>query len=136
MKTARDLIKANEGCRLHPYECTEGKITIGYGRNLDDKGITQQEAELLLDLDIAECLEDLKRLPFWGDLNEARQAVLLDMRFQLGNAGLSQFKRMLNAINQARFDQAADELLDSRYAQQTPSRARRNAHMMRSGEFK
>lgn len=132
---ARDLIKQNEGLRLKPYYCTGDKLTIGYGRNLDDKGITLQEAEQMLDLDILECETDLKRFPFWDSLNDTRQAVLLDMRFQLGSKGIRGFKRMLAAIEAEYYDTAAAELLDSRYAKQTPNRANRNAQMMRTGKF-
>lgn len=132
MSKVRDLIKANEGLSLVVYTCTGGKKTIGYGRNLEDKGISRQEAELMLDMDIEECERDVKRFPFWHDLTEDRQAVLIDMRFQLGYAGLRQFKKMLQAIAVSDYDSAADELLDSRYAKQTPNRAQRNAEMMRN----
>lgn len=132
---AEQLVKLNEGCKLKPYHCTEGKLTIGYGRNLEDKGISQYEAEVLLALDLEECIRDLQPLPFWKELNEARRAVLVDMRHQLGKAGLMGFKKMLEALEWEEYDRAADELMDSRYAKQTPDRAARNSDIMRTGVY-
>lgn len=132
---AEQLIKLNEGCKLKPYRCTEGKLTIGYGRNLEGKGLSQYEAEVLLALDLEECIKDLRALEFWSSLNEARQAVLIDMRFQLGKAGLMGFKNMLDALKWGDYDKAADELMDSRYAKQTPNRAARNSDIMRAGVY-
>lgn len=133
MTSARELIQANEGCKLHPYQCTEGKLTIGYGRNLEAKGITQLEADLMLDMDLEECERDLRTFDFWDSLNRTRKAVLTDMRYQLGMAGLKQFKKMLAAINRGQYGVAAIGLLDSRYAIQTPNRAKYNAQLMRHG---
>lgn len=132
---AEQLVKLNEGCKLKPYHCTEGKLTIGYGRNLEGKGISQYEAEVLLALDLEECIKDLESLELWPSLNEARRAALIDMRFQLGKAGLMGFKNMLEALKWGDYEKAADELMDSRYAKQTPNRAARNRDIMRTGQL-
>jgi lysozyme len=130
---AEELIKMNEGCKLTVYTCSAGRLTIGYGRNLEDKGVSQCEADLLLAFDIEECRKDLEKLEFWESLNEARKAVLLDMRFQLGHAGLMKFKKMLAALERDDYEEAAEQIMDSRYAVQTPNRAARNRAIMRSG---
>lgn len=135
MELAEQLIKLNEGCKLKPYRCTEGRLTIGYGRNLEDKGISQTEANLLLHFDLEECLKDLKSLECWEALNEPRRAVLVDMRYQLGMAGLMGFKKMLAALAKDDYEEAAGQIMDSRYARQTPSRAARNRDIMRTGVY-
>lgn len=136
MSLAADLIKNNEGLRLKPYRCTANKITIGYGRNLEDKGITEFEANWLLEFDLEQSAQDLrKNFPFFKSLTDARKAVLIDMRHQLGGKGFRSFKRMLAAVARGDYSDAAHELLDSKYAIQTPARAENNAHILRTGEF-
>jgi len=71
---AKKLIKLHEGFRTHPYRCTAGKLTIGYGRNLDDVGILETEAEHMLGNDMADCCIDLARYGFWAGCNEARKS--------------------------------------------------------------
>jgi lysozyme len=58
-KKLTDQLIKHEGLRLKPYHCPAGKLTIGVGRNLEDKGITEEEAVMLLENDIQECLKDL-----------------------------------------------------------------------------
>lgn len=133
---AADLVKNNEGLQLKPYKCTSGKRTIGYGRNLDDKGITEFEANWMLEFDLEQCIQDLRRnFPFFQSLTDARKAVLIDMRLQMGGKGFRSFKRMLAAVARGDYSDAAHELLDSKYAIQTPARAENNAHILRTGEF-
>lgn len=129
------LVK-HEGLRLKPYHCTAGKLTIGVGRNLDDKGITEAEAAALLDNDInevwKECSSRLAAFGF-GALDDARQHVLLDMAFNLGVPGLLRFKKMLDAIGRRDFDAAAREMLESQWARQVGDRAVELAQMMKDG---
>jgi len=130
---ARRLIKAHEGLRLTPYRCTEGYLTIGYGRNLETTGISRGEAEAMLDSDIDEAHRSLSFLDFWSDLNDARKAALIDMAFNLGITGLMTFKKMLAALERKDYDAASSEILDSRYAIQVGARAIRIATIIRSG---
>ena len=131
-----DLIKKHEGFRAKPYRDSVGKLTIGYGRNLEENGISQYEAEMLLASDIQNCYADCSRLPGWNTLNEARQAVLLDMCYNLGLARLKNFKKMLAALTLADFAAAAREMLDSRWARQVKTRAVELAEIMKTGEMK
>lgn len=128
-----ELLKRHEGFSQTVYRCTANRQTIGYGRNLDDVGISRSEAEFLLKNDIARALASVSAQPFWRNLDEVRQAVLIDMCVNLGWGGLSKFARMLTAVSAGQFPKAADEMLDSIWAKQVPNRARRLAQMMRSG---
>lgn len=129
-----DQLVAHEGLRLKPYKCTAGKTTIGVGRNLDDVGITEEEARFLLANDIERCKADLDaNLPWWRGLNETRQRVLLDMCFNLGITRLLQFKNTLSAVRAGDFTNAARGMLDSKWATQVGKRATTLASMMMTG---
>lgn len=130
---AKATLRDHEGLRLKAYQCTAGKTTIGYGRNLDDRGIDADEAELLLDRDVGEAIRDLAKFPFWNVLTERRKAALIDMRFCLGPHRFRQFRKMLGALEAAEYEEAAVQLLDSRFAQQTGRRADNLAKMLREG---
>jgi lysozyme len=121
----KPMIKKHEGLRLKPYHCTAGKLTIGYGRNLDDRGITEEEADRLLHNDILLCSLQLDRdLPWWKHHPEKVQMVLMDMCFNLGIAGLLEFKRTLGYIRDQKYSVAAVEMLKSKWASQVGSRAK------------
>ena len=94
-------LKRHEGLKLKPYKCTAGKLTIGYGRNLEDKGINKSEAEEMLLRDICEVEERLFDAGLLDSQNDARKAVLINMAFQLGFNGLFGFKNMLEAFSQS-----------------------------------
>lgn len=130
-----EQIKLHEGLKLKPYRCTSGKLTIGYGRNLEAKGISKGEAESMLLSDIAEVEEKLVRAGFLSGLNDARKAVLINMAFQLGFNGLSKFRNMLAAVQSEQYVLAASEMLDSLWAKQTPNRAKELSEQMLTGEF-
>lgn len=121
----KPLLRKHEGLRLKPYRCTAGKLTIGYGRNLDDRGITEEEAERLLHNDILLCSLQLDRdLPWWKHHPENVQMVLMDMCFNLGITGLLEFKRTLGYIRDQKYSVAAVEMLKSKWAQQVGPRAK------------
>ena len=137
-----DLIKKHEGLRLVKYLCPTGYPTIGYGHrilpndNITDNGITLPEAERLLSLDILAAKNGCRALlQNWDSLNDVRQAVMIDLCFNLGIEGLSRFRRMLKWIRMWEFAEAAEEMLDSLYAVQVGNRARENARMLRTGEW-
>ena len=130
---AAELIKKHEGLRLKPYKCTAGKLTIGYGRNLEDNGISAYEADVLLNDDIQNCYAQCIKFPFWNKLNDVRQAVLLDMCYNLGFARLNGFKKMLKALGRLDYKTAAKEMLDSKWARDVKSRATELAELMKYG---
>lgn len=135
MAALREQLIRHEGLRLKPYTDTVGKLTIGIGRNLTDRGISREEAEALLDNDIVLVVDGLSReLPWWSGLDDVRQLVLADMAFNLGLAGLLRFKNTLAYVKAGRYSDAADNMLMSRWAGQVGIRAIRLANMMRSGK--
>lgn len=126
-----DLI-LDEGIRLKPYHDTVGKLTIGIGRNLDDVGITLDEAKYLVENDIARVQMELdNRLRWWRDMPEPCQRALANMAFNLGLPRLLGFSKMLNALEQRQWVQAAEEALDSKWADQVGDRAKRIADRFR-----
>lgn len=134
LTVSAEVLKADEGLRLRPYTCTGGALTIGYGHNLDARGIPLGVADLLFELDLRGALAGAAMVcPTFGQLSQARQVVLVSMAFQLGTAGLGSFKRFLASVQAQAWDRAADELLDSLAARQTPQRWARHAEMMRKG---
>ena len=127
-------LKRHEGIRLEPYRCTADKLTIGVGRNLDDRGITEDEAEFLLFNDIGYVHDNLKKeLPWFETLNDVRQRVLLDMAFNLGISGLLKFKNTLENIANGKYEKASRNMLASKWAAQVGQRSATLSRMMRTG---
>lgn len=130
--TLRQSLMKHEGLKLTPYKCTAGKTTIGYGRNLDDVGITNAEAAAMLESDIDRCISELDRTrPGWQSHDSARQNVLIEMVFNLGMPRLLGFTNMWAAIDRKNYAQAASEMLNSRWATQVGQRAKTLAEIMR-----
>lgn len=136
MTSLEDQLIDHEGLELSLYKCTGDKWTIGVGRNLDDRGITEDEARYLLKNDIAIVEEELLRVkPSVADLDGVRQRVLVDMGFNLGLPILMKFQNMWAAIDDEDWIEAAEQMLDSRWAKQVGRRAVRLADAMRTGEW-
>ena len=135
METLKESLMRMEGLSLKPYRDSVGLLTLGYGRCLAKRGITQVEAEFLLDNDIAAVKEQYEDLPGWvkSKCNGARKEVILNMIFQLGFAGVLLFKRMLKAIMVGDYSKAAEEIIDSKACKQCPNRFHEHASRMRSG---
>lgn len=124
----RYQLKIDEGVRLKPYLDTEGKITIGTGRNLTDVGISMTENDFLLSNDIVRTVKELDVvLPWWKQLPQVQQNVLANMTFNLGIGRLLGFKHFLEALKAGDLENAAKEMLDSQWALQVGDRARRLA---------
>ncbi|MEO5350569.1 MAG: hypothetical protein H7836_13125 [Magnetococcus sp. YQC-3] len=149
----RDQIKLHEGLSLTMYKCTAGKNTIGYGRNVDDnpltdeeneylgnkdifaEGITLDEANYLLDKEIEECIEKLtKRLPGFTQLDPIRMRVIIDLSFNMGVPGLLKFKNTLAALARLDYEATANGLKNSLWYKQVGTRAVRLVKMMKTGE--
>lgn len=131
-------LRRDEGERASAYQDSLGYWTIGVGRLIDArKGgqLRPSEIEYLLQNDIDDCVADLRRrLPWFGSLDEARQGVLLNMRFQLGQ-GVYGFTQTLELIRQGDYARAAQAMLNSLWANQTPARAQRLAKQMETGTW-
>jgi len=124
----------HEGIELKAYKDTVGKITIGVGRNLDDVGISGEEAMILLKNDIQRIVDQLdEKLDWWRELDAARQRALISMGFNLGIYGLLKFEKTLNALKNKRWVEASDEMMDSKWASQVGRRAEMLSQIMLTG---
>ena len=129
----RDDLIRHEALRLKPYEDSEGILTIGVGRNLEDKGLSEEEAMFLLDNDIKQVLAECKQFPWFEDLNQARQDVVANMVFNLGITRFKGFKKTIAYIELGQYDAAAIEMMDSKWARQVKGRAVELAEKMSRG---
>lgn len=119
----KQMLIDHEGLRLKPYHDNVGKLTIGVGRNLDDCGISNSEALIMLDNDICCIIDQMKCMPVFRALEDQRKMALIDMTFNLGFSGVKKFKRMWSALEQKNFSLASYEMLNSKWARQLPERA-------------
>lgn len=129
------MLKRHEGLRLKPYHCSAGKLSIGFGRNLDDMGISEDEALYLLQNDIDACYSELNVFHWFQDLDQVRQEALVDMRFNLGLPRFLTFKKMIARLMAKEYSQAAEEIINSLYARQVGDRANELAYMIERGEY-
>tara|TARA_R100001594_G_scaffold29664_2_gene55143 strand:+ start:799 stop:1203 length:405 start_codon:yes stop_codon:yes gene_type:complete len=130
----KEQLIRHEGLRLTVYDCPAGYKTVGVGRNLEGKGITEEEAMYLLDNDIKEFQESLsKELSWFDSLDECRRNILTNMAFNLGVSGLLKFKNTLTAIENKNWEEAASQMLESRWAEQVGSRATELSDLMKTG---
>ena len=139
----------HEGAKRAPdgshvaYRCPAGALTIGYGHNLDanpleglDALSVISEAREILIADAAVFAAALdEEIPWWRRLNAPRQAVLLDMAFNMGAEGLMSFRRTLRAVREQRWKDARDGMLASKWAGQVGRRASELAEQMMTGEW-
>lgn len=146
-----NLVADHEGFRSMQYLCTAGDWTIGYGYNLNvnplnlsvekiqqlkTHGIGKVEARKYLVLMLEKCERELSgKLAWWSKLNLARQAVLLDMAYNVGIVGLLGFKKMLAALERGDYAKAANEMLESKWAKQVKTRATHLVQIMITGKL-
>jgi len=128
-----ERIKKHEGLRLTPYEDSEGILTVGYGRNLEAVPFSQDEVDLMFTNDFRRARQGAESFTAYTQLNETRRGVLIEMVFQMGVSGVSKFKRFLDAAYNRDWARAADEMLDSKWAKQTPERAKELARIFLRG---
>ena len=134
---ARKIIEFEEGWRDEPYYCSEGYPTVGYGFKIAGKGDPLPSFSLPKVAGSAwlgyliDNLEQEMTFQLDGINNAGRRAVLLSMAYQMGINGVMQFRNMWSAIERKDWGDAADQMLESRWARQTPERASRHARIMR-----
>jgi lysozyme len=134
-KLAEQLLR-DEGIRLKPYKDSVGKLTIGIGRNLDDVGISKEEAEHLLANDVRSASASLlQAFPWMAGLDEVRFCALVNMAFNLGIGGLAEFRKFLAALQAGDYETAKQEMLHSHWAEQVGPRAARLAIQIESGSW-
>lgn len=136
-----EQLKRHEGLRLEAYRCPAGALTVGYGHNCDvwpvvgvervGDVVSRAKAEELLVEDVCFFAGELDdRLGWWRKMEDPRQAVLLNMAFNLGVSGLLGFKRALGAMRIEDYARAGTEMLDSTWARQVKGRAAELARQM------
>lgn len=133
----RIRIKRHEGFRMFPYKCTEGFLTGGFGHRImhdDTIPITREgwESVFIHDYNIAENAADV--LVTNNDIKPQAFCIIVEMCFQMGQHGVSKFKNFLKAVHNEDYEKAADEMLDSKWAKQTPKRALEMSNRMRDLE--
>ena len=131
----RDFIIKNEGLKLKPYRCSSGKITIGVGRNIEDVGISEEEAMVLLDNDLKRVSCEFKKI-FGYECKYSKEIVIVmkDMLFQLGLSRFKKFKKMIRGVKEKNIKKIIDNIIDSRYYNQVKSRADRNIALLRKNK--
>ena len=132
---AKELLKRHEGEKLKPYRCTAGHLTIGIGHNLDAKGISKRVCDIMFAEDIVEVAEWLEKQDWYNDLDTIRQAAIIDMTFQLGIKGMSDFKNTIAAFKNMEYQAAAEHMTKSKWFAQTPGRAEEIINIIRTGNF-
>lgn len=129
-----DLLKKHEGYEEKPYIDTVGKVTIGVGYNLTDRGLPRDMIEVLLFRCMQESIQDCRSLFVnFNEFSGNRQLALIDMMFNLGRGKLSKFVNMRKAIANGDWILAADEALNSKWATQVGNRAKTIADMLKKG---
>ena len=124
----KDLLIKHEGKKAKVYYDTKGIATIGVGRNLEDVGLSEDEILYLLENDIKRILNDCwHEFPWFGDLTEPRQYVVVDMIFNCGLAGFKQFRKFIAAVEREDWIAASREIINSQIA---PARAAELASIM------
>jgi len=125
----KEWIKQNERLKLHPYLDTTGHVTIGWGRNLDN-GISKDEAQLMFENDFNRTLAELKQYSWYLTSPLNVRYTLINMNFNLGIEKLLTFKKMIHALINKNYKEAAKEALNSTWAKQVGERANQIADMM------
>jgi len=133
------MLKRHEGVETHAYECSEGKVTVGVGRNIDQEGgigLSDDEVDYLLQNDIERVVKELAaEYPWFSDLDDVRRDAMVDISFNLGATRLRLFKRALAAMETGKYKEAATEFLDSKWARQVGGRALELTDMISSGTY-
>jgi lysozyme len=133
MQDLQQWIKNCEKLNLESYIDTNGHLTIGWGRNLEN-GIRLDEAELMFKNDLKQTIQELDAQHWFVNLPDNVQAALINMNFNLGITKLNGFKKMIAALQTKDYTTAALEALDSRWAKQVGQRATDISVMIREGK--
>ena len=124
-------LKRDEGFEEQIYKCSAGKLSIGYGINLETEKLPERIAALWLDDKIGQVLAECERFSWFHALSDIRKRVILNMVYNLGFRGVSNFKKMIAAIEINDWYHAGNEMEDSKWAVQVGKRAARLVFMMK-----
>ncbi len=152
------LVMDGENLSLVPYYDTKKILSVGYGRNLESNGLSQEEikfgkipeyqlknmeklvitkelALLMLRNDLEECEYDMKRYFWFNHLDDVRKDILIDMRFNMGMQSLLGFTEFRKALSVRDYIKAAEEMIDSDWYKEVKSRGKIRVMMMRVGRY-
>lgn len=137
MNKLTSLIAEHEGCELDPYQDTKSVWTVGYGHNCQDKSISQDIADRLLQDDVREAIHDCRSFTWFDALNEVRAAVIVNMVFNMGLTRFRGFIKTIGYLELGGFGLASEEMLDSKWARKDVSHDRSGtlSRMMATGEW-
>jgi len=134
LNKAIEEIKVNEGFREHVYPDTLGHLTIGYGFALKDLKLDKHVAEAILRSKITDLIMEIyERMPWFASMPDGVQSAILDMCYQLGLAGFMKFKKTIHHLIDKDWERASQEVLNSKYAMQTPARAKKVSEVFKKG---
>ena len=126
-----DNIKRHEGFEPKVYQCTEGYDTIGYGFTIKDLEIDKDVADLILMKKLHTLLQRITiAFPWFENIDNIAKSVVVNMCYQLGLRGFSQFKKTIYYLETEQYEEASMEMLDSLWAKQTPNRANELSELM------
>ena len=135
----KEQIKEHEGFVPKIYKCPLGKRTIGYGHLIldheqfeEDKEYTKEQLELVFEKDFNEALKNAESLIGSRSINHIAKQVIIEMVFQLGIGGVGKFKKMWEALDKEDYNEASLQMLDSRWAKQTPARCGKLSSKMKT----
>jgi lysozyme len=129
-------LEVDEGRRRRLYKDSVGKLTIGVGRNIEDRGLRDDEIDLMLSNDIDEAIGIARALVVnFDQLDDVRQEVVTNMALNLGMTRLGGFKQFIGALLRFDFQRATTEMMDSKWYEQVGDRGKRLARAMREGKF-
>ena len=125
-------IKHHEGYRPEVYQCTMGYDTIGIGFTIKDLYLDEDIADMILERKLLKLIKRVRKRFDWLDsVPPEVQGVLVEMSYQMGLSGVCKFKKALHAMQMCQWELGAKELLDSRWAKQTPNRAKELSEIIR-----
>ena len=130
-----DRIKHHEGFRAKVYQCTEGYDTIGYGFAIKDLELDEDISEMILMQKLDNLMTRIgKTFVWWRSADSTVKDVVVEMCYQLGVSGFSKFKKTIGHLENKRYSKASAEMLDSRWAKQTPNRALELSNLIKESE--
>lgn len=112
-----------------------GNLTVGIGQRVDGPGVRLDQARAMLDCRVGDVVAELDLLPWFARLDGPRQVAIVDMAFQMGVEGVKEFRQTIAHLEAQDWGGAADAMLQSDWANQTPTRAAEDAHIIRTGSF-
>ena len=141
MPNIKTLLEYEEGIKNKPYKCSAGHWTYGIGHKMTESEIKiysnsivpKDVIDKVFESDKQKAINAAKGYAWFPRLNDARQAVIVSMIFQLGTFGFAKFQNTIKLISKGNYEGAAAQMLRSLWAKQTPNRAKRHSEQFKTG---